>query len=306
MPHPLIELMADMVRKAPKPKAWTNADLTEQTLSVLQRECETPSDFDQIFSREHFWALYRTGRIDPVVKRTDGAILVALLNNPDQMDEIPWDLWSILLQLYKRPDGQPYTIFFCAHPALRQFPKKNKPVTPLNINGGYAYPCDSTCVFIYRAEDATRVLIHELFHAACSDNTALPLEVREAETEAWAELIWAAFMCDQAKIRRGDLKDLEKIVHDQASYIHHQNRILKDQGHMKGNPSSMPFPWRYTVGKEDMWTRWGISVYETSNASHAKTSNDRCEDHKHSLRLTFHPTKDMKQRWKVSDKSTIL
>jgi len=304
MPHPLIELMADMVRTAPTPKPWTDTDLTEQTLSVLQRECEKPSDFDQIGSRDHFWNMFKAGKIDPVVKQTNEGILVALLNSPDQMEDIPWDLWSILLQLYKRPDGKPYTVFLCAHPALRSFPKKNKPVTPLNINGGYTYPCDSTCVFIYRAEDATRVLIHELFHAACSDNTALPLEAREAETEAWAELIWAAFMCDPVKLCRGDLKEMESVIHDQASYIHHQNRLLCEDGHVTGDLSSMPFPWRYTIGKEDMWTRWGLSV--SSNVSHAKNANDRCEDHKHSLRLTFHPTLAMKHLWKVSDKSTIL
>lgn len=298
--HPLIQSLATLVAAAPKPKPWHAATLTEQVLTVLQRECETPSEFDQIFSRKHFWALYQAGQIDPVVRTTVGGTLVALLHDKEQLNEIPWTLWSTILQLYKRPDGKSYTIYFCAHPALRTFPtKKHHPVTPLNINGGYTYPCDSTCVFIYRAEDATRVLIHELFHAACSDTPNKSLDETEAETEAWAELVWCGFMGG------GDLKKTAKAIEDQASWIHHQNRRLQEDGHMKhtgqvvGAPSPNPFPWRYTVGKEHVWARWGL-------ATPADTANDKCDDHAHSLRLTFHPTAAMKRMWKVTEKSTIL
>ena len=300
--HPLIQSLAALVAAAPKPKPWHDAELTPHTLSVLKRECETPSDFDQIFSREHFWALYQAGQIDPVVKQTVGGTLVALLHDKEQLNEIPWTLWSIILQLYKRPDGKPYTIYFCAHPALRTFPtKKHHPVTPLNINGGYTYPCDSTCVFVYRAEDATRVLIHELFHAACSDTPNKSLDETEAETEAWAELVWCGFMGG------GDVKKTAKAVLDQASWIHHQNRQLQENGHMKhtgqvvGAPSPNPFPWRYTVGKEHVWARWGIDVMSITSSP-----NDKCDDHAHSLRLTFHPTASMKRMWKVTERSTIL
>ena len=297
--HPLIQSLVALVAAAPKPKPWTAAPLTEQTLTVLKRECETPSEFDQIFSRKHFWALYKAGQIEPVVRTTVGGTLVALLHDKEQLNEIPWTLWSTILQLYKRPDGQPYTIYFCAHPALRTFPTKKHPVTPLNINGGYAYPCDSTCVFIYRAEDATRVLIHELFHAACSDDPHKSLDDREAETEAWAELVWCGLMGG------GDLKKTAAAVVDQASWIHHQNRQLQEDGHMKhtgqvvGAVSPNPFPWRSTVGKELIWARWGL-------ATTADTSNDKCEEHSHSLRLTFHPTAAMKRLWKVTERSTIL
>ena len=37
---------------------------------------------------------------------------------------------------------------------------------------------------IYKAEDATRVLIHELMHSSCADNHENGIDIVEAETEA--------------------------------------------------------------------------------------------------------------------------
>ena len=283
----MLAAIADVVRLAPK--RWRPYDLDEEHLRVLGRECEAPSDFDEIFSKKHIWALYRAGRIDPIVRQHPGGhTVVALLPDPKQADEIPWDMWSIILQLFKRPDGKPYSIYFCAHPALRFLPEqRGKPVTPLHINGGYTYPCDATCVFIFRAQDATRVLIHELFHAACCDNTALHLEEREAETEAWAELIWCGLMS------HGDLKTLKSLVAKQASWILAQNEALVRGGHMQ--PGRMGFPWRYTVGKALWWQRWGLLEGRRSDPN----LNG-------SLRLTIMPTAAEKRSWNVPTTTTML
>jgi hypothetical protein len=125
-------------------------------------------------------------------------------------------------------------------------------VRPRHINGGYTYSCDPTCVFVYRAEDATRVLIHELLHAACTDRKGVGLEQKEAETEAWAELLWCGFLTD------GDLKPFKSLVRLQSAWMRGQVAGLVRGAHFAVDGGDTPFPWRYTVGKMVMWRQWGV------------------------------------------------
>jgi hypothetical protein len=62
----------------------------------------------------------------------------------------------------------------------------------------------------------------------------------------------------------------------------------------------MQFPWRYTVGKEEVWRRWKI-VTDTPAAT-AKLVKAHCQ----SLRLTFPPTSALKKQFGVSSASTML
>ena len=232
---------------------WDAASMTPSEKAILERECTSESEFDELRSREIFYRKYKAGKLVPVVRANRYGKVIALLQHPSQVGAIPWDLWSRILQGFARPDGRKYTIFLCAHPAPRMFPREHgAPVRPLHINGGYTYPCDPTCIFVYRAEDATRVLIHELFHAACADRKGVGLEQMEAETEAWAELFWCAF------ISRGDLKAFRSLVAKQGLWMRGQVEELLAGRHMANDGTDTPFPWRYTVGKMRMWQRWGI------------------------------------------------
>ena len=139
---------------------------------------------------------------------------------------------------------------------------------------------------IYRAEDATRVLLHELFHAVCSDNPSHSLDQKEAETEAWAELVWCGFMA------LASLKDLKRIVKRQGTWMVSQNGRLASHGHMAPGPQG--FPWRYTMGKEAVWRRWGL--LQGAVKGHPVDS----------LRLTFPPTAAMKRFYGVRATSTML
>jgi len=287
--HPLLEAISNGIRML-KPKRWTNGPLTEEHLQTLQKECEADAAFDEIFSKKQLWALFKAGKIDPVVKMHPNGLgtVVALLPDPKQVDEIPWDLWSVILQLFKRPDGKPYGIFLCGHPAQRRFPTRpGQPVRPYHINGGYTYPCNATCVFVFRAQEASRVLIHELFHSSCSDNTSLPLEEREAETEAWAELVWCGLMA------HGDITTFQSYVKKQGSWMLAQNAALHNGRHMQPGPKG--FPWRYTVGKAELWRRWGL-------LSGCRPSAPL----QGSLRLTFMPSEDLKRSWNVPATSMML
>ena len=272
---------------------WTESTLTPAQDAVLERECTGPSDFDQLHSRKTFHAHYRAGRIQPLVRtamagpRPVGTV-IALLDSTHSEKDIPWSLWGAILALFSKHD-KPITVYFCAHPAPRQFPAHSHPTEPLHINGGYTYPCSHDYVMIYRAEDATRVLLHELFHAVCSDNPSQSLEEREAETEAWAELVWCGFM---ALASLKDLKSLKALVKRQSTWMVSQNGRLRRDNHVAPGPQG--FPWRYTAGKEAVWRRWGL--VQGAVKGHAVDS----------LRLTFPPTAAMKRFYGVRATSTIL
>jgi len=282
--NPLLLAVANLIQNAPKPIKWIPTTMTPAMEKILADECLKEDPFDQIQSKRRLHERMKAGQT-PLILKQPNATLVALLEHPSQADEIPWTLWSQIVQLFKRPDNKSYTIYFCADPTKRQMPRPGEVTRPFHINGGYTYPCDPHCVFLFRAEDATRVLIHELMHSACCDNTDLHLEQREAETEAWAELLWCAFMS------RGDLKTLKSLVRKQDAWSQSQNaRLIRDKNIMTG---PMGFPWRYTIGKTDMWIKWGIS--------HVQPTYPVI-----SLRLTIPPTATMKKIFGVSQGSTIL
>ena len=282
--NPLLGAVANLIQRAPNPIKWSPTTMTPAMDQLLADECLKEDPFDQIQSKRKNYERMKSGQT-PLMLKQPNATLVALLHHPSQADEIPLALWSQIVQMFKRPDGQSYTIFFCADTALRTFPKSGEVAQPFHINGGYTYPCDPNCVFLFRAEDATRVLIHELMHSACCDNAALHLEQREADTEAWAELLWTAFMAG------GNLKKLESLVKKQDLWSRSQNaRLLRDHNFAKG---PMGFPWRYTIGKTEIWAKWGL----VSDAPVEPIT---------SLRLTMPPTKAMKRIFGVSQTSTIL
>ena len=282
--NPLLVAVANLIQKAPKPVKWIPTTMTSAMEKILADECLKEDPFDQIQSKRRHYERMKVEQ-PPLVLKQPNATLVALLEHPSQADEIPWTLWSQIVQLFKRPDNKSYTIFFCADPALRHMPRPGEIAKPFHINGGYTYPCDPNCVFLFRAEDATRVLIHELMHASCCDNTALHLEQREADTEAWAELFWTAFMS------QGNLKTLKSLVQKQDIWSRSQNaRLLRDNNFA---PGLMGFPWRYTIGKTEMWAKWGLV-------------SDSPVEPITSLRLTMPPTKAMKKMFGVKQTSTIL
>ena len=285
----MLKAIADTIRKGPKghKQDWVRKNPDPKHLAVLEKECTNPSDFDEILSKQTLYREYKTGRLNPYVCEhvLTKDTIVALFPDPQQKYDVPWALWSQIVQLFRR--DEPHTIFLLAHQAIRHFPPYGKPVRPFHINGGYTYPCNADCVFVFRAEDATRVLIHELFHSNCCDSPDLHLEEKEAETEAWAELFWCGLLS------LGNLKTFKSLVAEQGSLIRTQNRRIVDGGHMKREYQG--FPWRYTVGKELLWAKWGL----------LQGTTDRM-DIGNSMRLTVHPTEAMKKSFGVTSASTML
>jgi hypothetical protein len=267
---------------------WENGEIKPNDLKFLDEECNKTSEFDPLNKRKTMYENMLKGNTFTVVSKCEYGQVLAIFETMEQMAELPWELWGRILRMFSEPWRRPFKIFFLANRNLREFPPENDPINPENINGGYTYRCDPETIVIYRAEDATRVLIHELQHSCCLDKAENGVDIIEAETEAWAELFYVVIISQGKKII---MKDLLK---RQSEWIRKQNAKVKK--HMK-DPNSMEFPWRYTIGKEDVWERWGILSKEDLMPP-IRVVN--------SLRLTYPPTSVLKTRFKVIQSSTIL
>ena len=255
---------------------WHDTYWDKASKDYIINEANQTSDFDPTNVRRTM-----IQNIESSTVRTCPYGTVHVIHNGDiKESDIPWGLWGRILRLYREKE-KPYTVFFLASPHLREFPRQGQ-ITPYNINGGYTYPCNHNAIVLYRAEDATRVLIHELQHSACLDNHALGLDQTEAETEAWAELLYCAFLSQGIKTR------FHTLIQEQSAWILGQNERIK-----QFIGTSHAFPWRYTVGKEEVWRRWSI----LKGTKKIRTN---------SLRLTVPPNANMKHTFGVSSTSTIL
>ena len=334
--------LALMQAEYQKPEvAWRAAPLSPKDRAFLEKECKLTVGFDPKGWRKEMYDRYKRGEARSEIRECAFGHVVVIYDNETQ--EVPWGLWGRILRLYfgKIRAAKP-RIYFLAHPALREFPEHASRVPfyrmtasypiggnplyeeigPLHVNGGYNYPCNVEAVMIYRAEDATRVLIHELQHASCLDSvperpailsrvpretgptperpsmlSRVPrekdnhsshdhLDTVEAETEAWAELLYAGVLSQGKRVT------FHRLVHDQARWMAAQNaRVRQFIG------ESHRFPWRYTVAKEEVWRRWGIALPRSLGTATSP---------QHSLRLTPPPSAALKRVFGVSADSTIL
>jgi len=292
-----IGMLLDAIQKCMK-KEFTKVPPTwkilptcpESDMLFLKKECNAPSEFDPMQLRKAMIDGLDHATSHMTVASCPYGTVYAVYHKPTDHRNIPWELWGRILRMYTEKNGkntEPFKIFFLANDTVRQFPKGSAPIQPTNINGGYTYPCNHATILIYRAEDATRVLLHELMHACCLDTPENGIDHVEAETEAWAELVYAGFLSE------GNMKQLHALIAKQSAWMIEQNKKVKQ--HMK---SVMDFPWRYTVGKEEVWRRWGILVEPSNSEDSLRIGN--------SLRLTSPPDHRHKRRYNIGIHSTIL
>jgi hypothetical protein len=241
---------------------WVRDEPTEDDLSyILKQGLQTPSPFDPLKLREQVFQDLRAGKAKLVCKvgLSPPAKILAVVY-PDT--KIPWELFGRIFSAFGASTKQWRVIWF-AHPRKREFPSKEpeanalnaslhigqtESIQPLHVNGGYAYACQPETVVIYREEEAARVLVHELLHAACTDDMKNPEEVREVLTESWAELFLIAVLA------KGSLTKAKKLWRMQAQWIIDQETVLKGYGVL----TPQNYAWRYTVGRREVLERMGL------------------------------------------------
>lgn len=243
-----------MVR--PQPLVWKPSTLTEEDKAHIEQEATEKSPFDPFHLRE---SMYTAKDVRIVVKEC--ALAKVIVYHTEARDPTPWALWGRIFQAVGAPKDAPkWRIVWFAHPQERVAAQKPGPG---HINGGYTYPCTHNTVIVYRKEEASRVLVHELLHASCTDDPSLPVEEREARTEAWAEVFLIAILA------KGSVEKAERLWAIQADYISQQHAVLTLN---YGVHTPADYVWRYTLGREAQFCRLGLSLRKPSSVPSHTTS----------------------------------
>jgi len=206
------------------------------------------------------WQGYKAGTVRLVCKTCVSAKVIILHEATKPCPDI-WKTWGRIFQLYGQGATGWRVGLFAAHEP-RILPAPGQPVGPEHVNGGYTIPCKQNSIIIYREEECTRVLLHELFHASCSDRLA-SLPHMEAETESWAEWVLVALAS------KGDLELAVKLMKKQLRWMSAQHRVLR-AFYAVSKPED--FAWRYTLGREHAYERLGLRVPISHGTSHVTSS----------------------------------
>lgn len=245
---PLLEELCQTIKeilKRPQPR-WIQEKPGEEDLLWLKGEAEAEPKFDLGGAKALLWSGYREGRYDLVCKVCPyGKVLVFV--EKGHKDPTPWNLWARIFQMFG-PQG--WRVGYFPSKTERRLPLPGQPIGPEHVNGGYAMPCQPNRIVVYRREEATRVLLHELFHAGCCDRD-IPLEWKEAETESWAELTLVAFLA------RGDKKVAKEHFQKQLRWMGANHATLRKYYNIQG---PQDYVWRYTLGREEAYERLGCPV----------------------------------------------
>ena len=177
-----------------------------------------------------------------------GEILVVSMNTSPV--KLTWNLWWRCVRLLI-PKKKFVRVLIFGHPSPRDVPTMEMQIEKGHINGGSAFRCDPSSIVIYRKEECTRVLIHELLHASCSDPYYKSTPEIEADTEAWAEMM----LCGMAA--RGQLQPWIRYMREQISWSVRQASTVYKKYNVK---SIDDYAWRYLIGRLIVWRRLGISV----------------------------------------------
>jgi hypothetical protein len=229
-------------------------------------------EFDKLFLKKNLVSQIENNTA-LIIKRTCiyGSIVVVMSTSTSWPNlETLFSLWWRCIHLLNPSSKPAYIIIFASHVA-RIAPPLYHQIGPQHVNGGYTYPCDASSIVVYRKEEATRVLIHELFHASCSDTNKLT-HYNEADCEAWAEL----FLC--GILAKGRRQEFNKIWKTQLKYALTQQHIIEKWHNVK---TYNDYAWRYIIHRVDVWRELGFKIPELTAKEKASIK------YSNSLRFTY-------------------
>ena len=266
---------------------WRPCEAEPGELAAAEREATTGAQFDRAGLKRGVWEAWRASKAQlrcwslsgpgdtaqPLARIVcflpvgrGGATATAAPQQP------PFELWRrIFMWFGPAADGGPWRMTWFASPTPRHFPGVGQDLGPEHVNGGYTRPCSSEGIFIYRAEEVTRVLVHELLHAACLDEAGpgWTIPLREAQIEVWAELILVAVLS------KGDAGAAEKLWAAQAQWVSDVNWKASA---MHGTHDITDYAWRYLCGREQMYARLGVPLPAARPVIAARMTSTRFTD----------------------------
>ena len=259
----LLSTLTEEVRNlytSPPPK-WRSYTPTQHDMKELETNSLANDTFDKKSLKNRVWMEYKNGSYSLIGKQCECGIVVALL--PPETN-IPLEDWGRIFQWFgPAKSGHPWKIYWFASHVKREFPSEKEEIGPAHVNGGYTFPCSTAGIFIYRLEEATRVLIHELLHAACLNPEGVSLPVLEATVETWAEILLIAFRS------KGSLKKAEQLWKKQADWVVSTN--TKADG-FHGVENETDYAWRYLNGRADIYRELGFSLPNKANIEESSLS----------------------------------
>jgi hypothetical protein len=218
-------------------------------LAKAEEEALRPGAFDPHRMKEGIWHAFKEGRVSLDCRENGQARVLAFL---PPGTHVPWAVWGRIFKWFgPSPTGEPWLIVWYASEKQREFPEEGHELAAEHVNGGYTYRCSTRGIFIYRIEEATRVLIHEMFHASCLDSHVESLPHREAYTETWAELLLIAVLAQGSTARALTLWK------KQAQWIADTNKRASSK---HGSHDASDYAWRYLNGREEVFRQLGIQL----------------------------------------------
>ena len=286
----LTELVAQIGAQGVPPYKWMVAEATAEDMAAAHREAMGGDTFDRLGLKRAVWEAWMSGSARLLCKvlyhtRSKRELARVTCFLPAGVKEPDWGLWARVCAWFGPAAGapRPWKVIWFAATTPRRFPFVGQDLGPEHVNGGYTRPCSTEGIFIYRAEEATRVLIHEMMHAACLDEQpgtpgvhisrakgsrspaargmgwSIPL--REAQVEVWAELILIALLS------RGQPKLALRLWELQSQWVANTNMKARAD---HGTHDISNYAWRYLCGREVMYARLGAAL-PPGHPTHAST-----------------------------------
>ena len=229
---------------------WISDTITPADINAIRDESSIPATTEQSFMkqtteiRRTLWDkwLQKEATIQSYTCK-EGRVLVVSIE-PIQ----PPQSWIRIFRLLN--PGKVAQVIWFASDEERIAPAEGAPIEAIHINGGYAQKCNPRSIVLYRKEEATRVLIHELLHASCSDPGG-SLPYIESDTEAWAEIVLIGLKA------KGVQRAFTPLWKDHAYYATKQAVSAKQFHNVQ---SEADYSYRYLVGRLATFKRLGLPL----------------------------------------------
>jgi len=242
--------LVETLQNRPKTQyKWRPSNPTPVEMAKARQHAIDGAAFDTLGLKSGIWSAYEAGTATLDCRSLPNARVLAFL---PKGTTAPWDLWARIFDWFgTSPSGKPWLVIWYAADKIREFPREGEELHAEHVNGGYTQYCSTDGIIIYRKEEASRVLIHEMIHATCMDDTSLSLAEREAYVETWAEIILVAILSEGSKAKAATLWA------KQARWVSSTNHKAAAQ---HGSHDESDYGWRYLNGRALMYQRLGITL----------------------------------------------
>jgi hypothetical protein len=232
--------------------SWIRDAPTNDDLDAVKEAGNSDSSFDTLRLRASLIEDMNQGRAELSCRRLLGPVSakVLFIHRRGTKPNINWKTWAnIFLAFGQCKRGSAWRVILFVSPATRNLPPLGQTPGQIHVNGGYAFPNDPSSIVIYRDEEATRVLVHELLHACGSDTMSNSEAMREVLTESWAEVFLIGILAN------GSVRKAKQLWNIQSQWIVNQEFVLRNEYNVN-SPSD--YSWRYIVGRREVLEKFGL------------------------------------------------